>query len=66
MRRSGFGGALIDAFVDAATAAGATTAALGVHEANPGTERLYVSHGFRPRGTDGDYRLYERDLTTEH
>ncbi|TFV65587.1 UNVERIFIED_ORG: GNAT family N-acetyltransferase [Bacillus sp. AZ43] len=61
-RRSGIGGRLLDAFVASATAAGAGRAALGVHEANGGAERLYTTHGFRLVGTDGAYRMFERDL----
>ncbi|WP_165931330.1 GNAT family N-acetyltransferase [Curtobacterium sp. PhB136] len=61
-RRTGIGGQLLEAFVEAAGYSGAKRAALGVHEANHGAARLYLAHGFHEVGADGNYRLFEKDL----
>ena len=61
-QRRGLGGTLLDVFVAAARSAGMGRAALGVHQDNLGAESLYLRHGFRRVGVDGDYRLYEQAL----
>ncbi|MEJ7649610.1 MAG: GNAT family N-acetyltransferase [Nakamurella sp.] len=61
-QRQGLGAKLLRAFLAAAETGGMKRAALGVHEANPGAERLYLQHGFLPVGQDGSYRLYEKHL----
>jgi ribosomal protein S18 acetylase RimI-like enzyme len=58
-RRAGLGSALLRAFEQQASSAGALVLKLGVHRQNP-ARALYERAGYVAAGRDGDYLLFER------
>ncbi|MFJ8488821.1 GNAT family N-acetyltransferase [Streptomyces sp. NPDC094038] len=62
VRRRGLGGELMAWFAASARSAGRTKLKLGVHRGNP-ARGLYERSGYVRVGEDGDYLLYEHDLS---
>jgi ribosomal protein S18 acetylase RimI-like enzyme len=62
-RRRGYGRVLLGVFAEQAAAAGYRLLHLGVHKGNP-ARSLYEGAGYQPAGSDGDYLLYDTDLST--